>query len=158
MSLGRIPTWKAEFAAGLVLAAIGVFFVIAGSRLPPPDEPGIPGPGTAPFLLGLAIVFFGLATAIPALFRQERGTIALADRKQLIALASLVLGALLFERAGFVLSTFLFLSVGFALLGGASWRRALPAAGLVTMGLWYLFTKLLGVGLPYGVIGEILFR
>ena len=34
----------------------------------------------------------------------------------------------------------------------------MPAAALVSGTLWLLFTKLLGVGLPYGLIGEVLFR
>lgn len=57
-----------------------------------------------------------------------------------------------------MLSTFLFLGAGFTMLGNARWQRALPAAAFVSVLLWLIFTKLLGVGLPFGMIAEILFR
>lgn len=76
----------------------------------------------------------------------------------MVALACLILGAAFFEAAGFLLATFLFLSAGFMMLGDAPWRRAMPAAALVSVLLWLLFTKLLGVGLPFGMIADILFR
>jgi putative tricarboxylic transport membrane protein len=156
--MGHPERWKAEIVAGGLLAALGLGFVRLSLNLPPPDEAGIPGPGTVPLILGAFVAVSGLVMTAGAAFRQDRERMSILDRKQLIALLSLVAGALLFEKAGFVLATFAFLSVGFTLLGGADWRRAMPAAALVSLALWYLFVKLLGVGLPYGVIGEILFR
>jgi putative tricarboxylic transport membrane protein len=78
------------------------------------------------------------------------------NRKLFVAIAMLFAGALLLEPLGFMLSTFLFLTIGFIILGGASWRGALPAAALASTCLWLFFTKLLGVGLPFGRIVEIL--
>lgn len=153
-----LPRWAAELAAGLMLAGTGAFFLIVGGRLPPPDEVGIPGPGTVPMLLGGFVVAMGVVSALRALIRRDAAPVEIAGGKQLVAIAGLLLGAAFFESAGFMLATFLFLLGGFVWLGGADWRRAAPAAALVAAGLWYLFTKLLGVGLPYGVIGEILFR
>jgi putative tricarboxylic transport membrane protein len=78
------------------------------------------------------------------------------NKKLFVAIAMLFAGALLLEPLGFMLSTFLFLSIGFIVMGGASWRGALPAAALASTSLWLFFTKLLGVGLPFGRIVEIL--
>lgn len=153
-----LPRWAAELAISLLVAALGGFFLAAGWRLPPPDEAGIPGPGTVPMLLGGVVLIAGLGNATLALIRRDPVRMEIASGKQVIATAGLALGAALFESAGFMLATFLFLLGGFTLLGGADWRRAAPAAALVSAALWFLFTKLLGVGLPYGVIGEILFR
>lgn len=153
-----VARWKAEVLAGALLAGIGGFFLYFGWRLPPPDEPGVPGPGTVPMLLGAIIVLCGISTALPGFLKADRDHLDLGGAKQGIALAGLILATALFEPAGFMLSTFVFLSSGFILLGGADWKRALPAAALVSGGLWIVFTKLLGVGLPYGVIAEILFR
>ncbi len=86
------------------------------------------------------------------------GGLELGGTKQGVALAGLVLATAFFEAAGFMLSTFLFLSAGFVLLGNARWWRAVPAAGGGLCCLVAHFTKLLGVGLPYGLIAEILFR
>lgn len=154
----RVARWKAEVVAGALLAGVGGFFLSFGWRLPPPDEPGVPGPGTAPILLGAIILLCGAASALVGFLKADRDSLDLGGAKQGLALGGLILATALFEPAGFMLSTFLFLASGFILLGGADWRRALPAAALVSGGLWLVFTKLLGVGLPYGVIADILFR
>ena len=158
MQLLTVSRWKAEVAAGAALASVGAFFVIAALRLPPPDEPGVPGAGTAPLLIGGFIAVCGLISAALALLKRDGTPLDLASGKQAIALAGLILGAALFEAAGFVLATFVFLAVGFTVLGEADWRRAMPAAAFVSLALWLIFTKLLGVGLPYGLIAELLFR
>lgn len=153
-----VKGWKAELLAALFLGAVGGYFIRASSRLPPPDEAGVPGAGTVPGILGGLIVLGALILLVQALRRNREETLELGRWKPAFGLASLILGALIFEPAGFLLSTFLFLTAGFVVLGGAGWTRAAPAAALCATVLWLLFTKLLGVGLPYGLIGEILFR
>ncbi len=155
-----------EAAAGLLLAACGAFFALASSRLPSAPDPSTPGPAAAPGALGVALVLLGLAIAAVALGRRpaiESSTAAAgaepgSGRKLAIAAGLLVACVVAFEPGGFMLSTFVFLLAGFTLLGGADWRAAAPAAAFAAGGLWLFFTKLLGVGLPYGLIGEILFR
>ena len=149
---------KSELIGAALLAGVGGYFLVAGMRLPPPDEPGVPGAGTVPIILGAVIILCAISVAWTAAKTARDQSLDLGGTKQGIALLSLIIGTALFEPAGFMLSTFLFLSAGFVLLGEASWQRALPAAALVSGALWLLFTKLLGVGLPYGLIGEILFR
>jgi putative tricarboxylic transport membrane protein len=153
-----IARWKAELIAGLLLIATGGFFLTFGLRLPPPEEAGVPGPGSAPVALGAVILLCGIAIGVGGLRAADREAVELGGRKQGIALLSLVLAAVLFEPAGFMLATFLFLAAGFVWLGHADWRRGVPAAAVVAVSLWLIFTKLLGVGLPYGLIGEALFR
>lgn len=150
--------WKAEVVGAALLAGVGGFFFFSAWRLPPPDEAGVPGAGTVPMALGALIAICAVAIAIGALRKADQSGLELGGPKQGIALAGLILGTSLFEAAGFMLSTFVFLSAGFILLGHARWQRALPAAALVSSCLWLIFTKLLGVGLPYGLIAEILFR
>ncbi|MCA3654417.1 MAG: tripartite tricarboxylate transporter TctB family protein [Methylobacterium sp.] len=134
------------------------FFFVSARRLPPPDEAGIPGAGTVPAALGLVVLICGLVLAIEAFRKADRAVLDVGGKKQAVALACLILGAAFFEAAGFMLSTFLFLGAGFTMLGNARWQRALPAAAFVSVLLWLIFTKLLGVGLPFGMIAEILFR
>jgi putative tricarboxylic transport membrane protein len=153
-----VKSWKAELLGALCLGAIGAYFVRTSLALPPPDEPGVPGAGTVPMLLGGMIVAGALILLINALRKDRAETLELGNWKPAFGLASLVIGALIFEPAGFLLSTFLFLTAGFVVLGGADWKRAAPAAALCAITLWLLFTKLLGVGLPYGLISESLFR
>jgi putative tricarboxylic transport membrane protein len=153
-----LRTWLSELLAALFLGAVGAFFLRAALALPPPDEAGVPGAGTVPAILGGFIILGALVLAISALRRNRGDRIEIGSSKPLFALASLIIGALIFEPAGFLLSTFIFLTVGFTVLGEADWRKAAPAAALFATLLWLFFTKLLGVGLPYGLIGEVLFR
>lgn len=153
-----VKSWKADVLAALALGAVGAFFIRSSLALPPPDEPGVPGAGSVPLMLGALIAAGALALLVGALFRNREDELELGNWKPAFGLAMLVIGAVLFEPAGFILSTFLFLTAGFTVLGEADWRKAAPAAALCATVLWLIFTKLLGVGLPYGMIGEILFR
>jgi putative tricarboxylic transport membrane protein len=156
---------RVEAATGAVLAVAGGYFTAASWRLGAGPDPSAPGPGAVPGLIGLGLIACGCVIVILALLSLRNvptQTVAAGEtadqgnRKLFVAIAMLFAGALLLEPLGFMLSTFLFLSVGFVVLGGASWRGALPAAALASTSLWLFFTKLLGVGLPFGRIVEIL--
>ncbi len=154
-----------EAACGLGLAAAGGFFATFAWRMPRGPDPSAPGPGVAPLSLGVLLILLGIAVAAVSLMKRSLTAEAVeatpgddGRRKLWIAAALLAACVILFEPAGFMLATFAFLLAGFTQLGGASWRRAAPAAAIAAGGLWLFFTKLLGVGLPYGLIGEILFR
>lgn len=151
-----------EIAVALALAAAGAGFAILALRLPASHEPGIPGPGSAPAFLGLLLAACGLMIAGKAMLQKTTGAwtpAALAPwRKPLTGLILLIACAIALEPLGFILATFLFLIGGFILLGETNWRMAIPAAAVGSTGLWLFFTKLLGVGLPYGLIEQILFR
>jgi putative tricarboxylic transport membrane protein len=154
----HVKSWKAELLVALLMGALGLWFIRASLALPPPEEAGVPGPGSVPMLLGGFITFGALVLLVTALLRDRGESLELGNWKPAFGLASLVIGALIFEPAGFLLATFLFLTAGFVVLGEARISRAAPAAALCATVLWLIFTKLLGVGLPYGLIGEVLFR
>jgi putative tricarboxylic transport membrane protein len=155
-----------EAALGCAIAAIGAFFALFAWRLPTSHDPSAPGPGFAPGGLGILLIALGAALAVSALAKAvpegapaaPSAEEALGRRKIAIATALLAACVMLFEPLGFLLSTFLFLSAGFVFLGEVSWRVSAPAAAFAAMALWLFFTKLMGVGLPYGLIAEILFR
>jgi putative tricarboxylic transport membrane protein len=158
--------WKHNLLAkaiGLLFGLGGLFFGRAAWRLPGSGEVGIPGPGAAPGFLALILIFCGAVLTVLA-FRNADAPSAGAPSAEAgdgykVPVATLLLlgGALLLEPLGFMLSTFLFLAIGFMYLGNAQWRIALPTAAVVAIFFWLIFTKLLGVGLPYGRIVEILF-
>lgn len=162
MSEGKATSPRLEIGIAGALIAFGGALAVAARRLPAGAEANVPGPGAAPGMLGLVLVACGLTVAVSA-WRNLRAA-DLGDTrddgvaKALLAVA-LVGGAILaLEPLGFLLTSVLFLSAGFIWLGHAQWTVALPAAALASSGLWLFFTKLLGVGLPYGLIAEILFR
>ena len=151
-----------EIAVAAFLALVGLGFAGLAWRLPGSAEPGVPGSATAPLFLGLLLIGCALTVIARAFFKVASGAIQAGDFTQFrqagIGLALLMACAFTLEPFGFILATFLFLVAGFMLLGHTPWRMALPAAATGSLGLWLIFTKLLGVGLPYGLIEEILFR
>ena len=146
-----------EVLAGGTLLAVGSAFAVMANRLPASTDPGVPGPGGVPFALGLAIAALGCLIAVKGLFASGV-TIVLAERKALISTALLCACLVLLEAAGFMLASFLFLFFGFWLIGDADWRRSFAAAAVGASGLWLMFTKALGVGLPYGSLVGTLFK
>jgi hypothetical protein len=164
------PSWFDAFI-GFLLLFIGGYFANASWRLPAGPDPSAPGPGVAPGLLGIALVLCGAALTLQAVIAKSKrqpanetkpeanASDATKDmrRKPVIAIILLTACATLLESFGFMLSTFLFLFAGFILLGNARWQAAISAAAITSVSLWLFFTKLLGVGLPFGRLVEILF-
>jgi putative tricarboxylic transport membrane protein len=156
MSL-NIRASTGEIIAGAALLAVGLAFAVMAGWLPATTDPGVPGPGGMPFALGIAIAGLGSIIGIKGLVASG-GTIVLAERKALISVALLCACLVMLEAAGFMLASFLFLFFGFWLIGDADWRASVAAAAIAAGGLWLMFTKALGVGLPYGALIETLFR
>jgi putative tricarboxylic transport membrane protein len=156
MSL-NIRASTGEVLAGGALLAIGTGFTVMSNQLPASTDPGVPGPGGMPFALGLVIAALGCLIGIKGLVASG-GMIVLAERKALISVALLSACLVLLEAAGFMLASFLFLFFGFWLIGDADWRASFAAAAIAAGGLWLMFTKALGVGLPYGALIETLFK
>jgi putative tricarboxylic transport membrane protein len=165
VSAADLTQRRVEAAIGSALVLSGGYFTAASWRLGAGPDPSAPGPGAVPGLLGLGLMGCGLVIAASALLALrnthgepiEPAEPVTGNGKLFVAIAMLLSGALLLEPLGFMLSTFLFLTIGFVVLGGASWRGALPSAALASTSLWLFFTKLLGVGLPFGRLVEILF-
>lgn len=53
--------------------------------------------------------------------------------------------ALLLLPLGFLLSTFLFLVLGSLILGERRWISMILAAGIASVGIWYLVQQVLGI-------------
>lgn len=154
----RLRVATGEILGGGLLLATGAGFALLSSGLPASTDPGVPGSGGIPFVLGLVIAGLGLIIGCRGFMAADGRLIEIADGKALIS-AGLLLGCyLFFEAAGFMAVSFVFLFLGFWLLGEADWRSSLAAAAIVAGGLWLTFTKALGVGLPFGTLAEVLFR
>jgi putative tricarboxylic transport membrane protein len=170
MRIGIRPADRLDAAVAGVIALFGIYFILASNKLPAGPEPTVPGPAAAPGFLGALLLGCGLLLIVRVVFNRGEDTSPTsapleadavdpsARLKPVLAIGLLVASALLLEPLGFMLSTFLFLFAGFVWLGDANWRVALPTAAVASASLWLFFTKLLGVGLPYGSIVEVLFR
>ena len=125
--------------------------VLLGSRDLPLGRLAFPGPGFMPVLLavlllacGLAIVLFGSRSRQVLDFDWQESRRA--------ALVFLIIGltAFAFQQLGFVLAIGLMLFVLVALVERQGVLFGLAFAVTVTLGSFYLFTRVLGANLPRG--------
>src|SRR3954471_12352090 len=149
---------------GLFLVGLGAAAAYGGWRLPP--VPGQPvGPNVFPLGIGIGPALCGLAIAfgIGHTFEEEeeiipfQGGEAPAPRGKLYGLRALLPPALLLfyvaaaDRLGFIITAALIVYATAASLG-ARWRLALPLAALAPIAIHLIFSKLLRVPLPIGLL------
>lgn len=153
MARGEVASWAGEAACGAVLAVTGLAFAWGAGRMQMVDE-GVPGPGMAPFFLGVMLAGLGAMISGAAIIRRARDAVLVLvlDRETLLAIFLLSTAVIMFERIGYAVSTFLFLWSSFVLIGREPLLPAALFAGTATILTWALFVKALGVALPIGIL------
>lgn len=156
----RLP----DRVTGLFLVGLGAASAYGGWRLPP--VPGQPvGPNVFPLVIGLGLAACGLAITfgIGHSFEEEEEIIpfeggeAPAPQGRLYGLRALLPPALLLfyvlvaDRVGFILTAAIIVYVTSTALG-ARWKLALPLAVLAPIAIHLIFSKLLRVPLPIGLL------
>lgn len=156
----RLP----DRVTGLFLVGLGAAAAYGGWRLPP--VPGQPvGPNVFPLVIGIGLALCGLAIAfgIGHTFEEEEeivpfeGGAAPAPQGKLYGLRALLPPALLIfyvvvaERVGFILTAAIIVYVTATALG-ARWKLAIPLAALAPIAVHLIFSKLLRVPLPIGLL------
>jgi putative tricarboxylic transport membrane protein len=156
----RLP----DRVTGLFLVGLGAAAAYGGWKLPP--VPGQPvGPNVFPLVIGIGLALCGLAIAfgIGHTFEEEEeivpfeGGAAPAPQGKLYGLRALLPPALLIfyvvvaERVGFILTAAIIVYVTATALG-ARWKLALPLTVGAPIVIHLIFSKLLRVPLPIGLL------
>jgi putative tricarboxylic transport membrane protein len=138
----------------LVWTAIGVAILVASTTLRVGTWSN-PGPGFLPLITGVIIGALGVSVSVQEWSRRRRtgqGLLVLPPGLNLpvvgLALAALFAYALLLERIGYLLVTFLFLTLMLRFMGALRWGPVLATAILSTVGSYVLFSVWLRVPLP----------
>ena len=156
----RLP----DRVTGLFLVGLGAAAAYGGWLLPP--VPGQPvGPNVFPLVIGSGLALCGLAIAfgVGHSFEEEEELIPVEGgetpppQSKLYGLRALLPPALLLfyvavaDRVGFIVTAAIIVFVTATALG-ARWRIALPLAALAPIGIHLIFSKLLRVPLPIGLL------
>jgi putative tricarboxylic transport membrane protein len=156
----RLP----DRVTGPVLFALGGAAAYGGWLLPP--VPGQPvGPNVFPLVIGTGLALCGLAITfgIGSTFEEEEAIVPIEGGEakpppgKLYGLRALLPPALLLfyvavaDRLGFIITAGLIVYATATALG-ARWRLALPLAVLAPIGIHLIFSKLLRVPLPIGLL------
>ena len=150
---------------GLFLVGLGAAAAYGGWQLPP--VPGQPvGPNVFPLVIGTGLALCGLAIAfgIGHSFEEEEELIPVeggqptpppAGRfyglRALLPPALLLFYVVVADRLGFIITAALIVFVTSTALG-ARWKLSLPLAVLAPIGIHLIFSKLLRVPLPAGLL------
>jgi len=144
---------RGQLLVGLFWIGLAAF-VVYGIRKLPPAEPGGLGPATFPKILAVGLV--GLvalywiqsfkAAKIPSSRNDAGGSIIKSACLSALAFIS----SLLWEPVGALPVLVLLSIVELRWVEGFSWPRVLTVGLVLSVGMWAVFTQLLGVSLPLG--------
>jgi putative tricarboxylic transport membrane protein len=156
------PSWAGPRAVGFGLLAIGVVALIATAAIPAArDGWSLDGPRFFPLLAALGLIVSSAAFLARTVVRQdvELARHAAEEAREtdwrLVGLvAALLLGYVTaFEALGYIASTAVFFTLAARVLGSRSPVRDAVAGAALAVALDFVFTQLLAVRLPAGLLG-----
>jgi len=116
-----------------------------------------PGPGLMPFLIGLFLLLISLYSFMRSLLRKGDREETLIEERSTVSfwrvgfvLLSLLAFALLLEKIGYLITSFLILAFLFRSTGSKGWRFALITSGVTALATYFVFTYL-GLRFPTGI-------
>jgi putative tricarboxylic transport membrane protein len=148
---------KYDFITSIIWMGLGIIVVISSYRLKL-GSLGNPGAGLMPFVLGISLSLCSIPILIGSLTTKERerheGIWSGIEFKKLILVPVSLIGyAMILEKVGFLVATFLLLFTLFKIIGSRRWSFALAVSILVVLLSYLLFVTLLKVEMPSGIWG-----
>jgi hypothetical protein len=150
---------RSQLVAGLVVAAIGAFALIAGWGL---DFGALrrPGPGFFPLSLSVLLIAAGIAIAWRAAAsvlagRGEPWPDRAGARRVVTMIAALSAMTLFFESLGFVACAAGVTFVMLRFVGGRGWVTSAVFGVVLAACLYLIFARWLGVDLPAGILARL---
>lgn len=117
-----------------------------------------PGPGFMPFYIGVLLLIISLYLLLRYILKKgDRGETAKKDQSQIdlwkiaIVVASLIAYSLFLERLGFLIATFILVTLLFKTAGMRRWSFTFMSSVLTVLVTYFLFTYL-GLNFPKGIL------
>jgi|MudIll2142460700_1097286.scaffolds.fasta_scaffold572524_2 hypothetical protein len=146
---------KTNIYSSLFLMFFGVAICIYSTHLSLYGRRG-PGPGFMSFGIGGLLFLLSAYLFLKNLFLAKRegvGSAIFRNKKvNIFVLGSLIFYALFLEILGFLVDSFLVLSLLFAVSRSLKWYSIIVISFLISVVSYILFSKILNVGLPAGVL------
>ena len=156
------PSWAAPRATALGLLAIGVVALLATFAIPPGrDGWATTGARFFPLLVSIGLIFLGFALLLRStvLSDEELGRHAAEEAAETdwttpaVLMAMLVAYVLALEPVGYVVATALLFPAAARALGSRALARDIVSGVVFAVAVDLLFTRLLAVPLPIGIVG-----
>lgn len=146
---------KNDFIGGCLFIALGLFIFTQTSTYPSLEK-GHPGPDLFPNILAILFIGFGLALILKARRLPPKTEMPSSTPKR-ITNAFFVVGiiaayVILVNRVGFLITSAILLFILMKKLGVTLFKSAITSV-FITLFINLLFSKILRVPLPYGILG-----
>ncbi|RPJ43021.1 MAG: tripartite tricarboxylate transporter TctB family protein [Deltaproteobacteria bacterium] len=138
---------------GIILCAVGIYYLIEGINLPPAAIGDPLGPLVFPTILGLSMIGCGVWLAVRPGPRTNQPVLSRRTFPQVLLLFALLL---LYSAAipwmGYLFSTSLFVFLTSFLMGERSWFKGVAISVIFSAGIFFLFIRVLTIPLPLGFL------
>jgi len=147
---------EADRIGGLIILALGAGYLLAAISMPSATIGDPLGHKTFPIILGGLMIFLGVSLLAKPGWDKEFSP--LKSTFFIVILLGGILGAYGYSLPilGYPLGTFLFLFITSRLMGERSWILGLLLSAIVSLVIYSLFTKILDIPLPLGVIPKLM--
>jgi len=121
-------------------------------------EMNAPGPGFFPFSLGTVMGILSLIAFYQAIRSKEAGVVTLRKERIrwwniIVILGALVAYTLSIERTGFMINTFLLITLMLKVVEPQSWKKSILGGLITAIASDLAFNVLLGAQIPTGLLG-----
>jgi putative tricarboxylic transport membrane protein len=136
--------------ASLIFLVVGLAFIVESRKISENAYGSNIGPDIFPLGLGILLMILSLRLFYETFrYQTKKGErLALDYKSFLIILVSAVLYGWFLESVGYVITTFLFLVIGFQVIERGGWLKTLLISGCFSFGVYYLFVEVLNGTLP----------
>jgi hypothetical protein len=143
-----------HFFAGLFWLAVAILVFVGVAPLPE-AEGGVIGPASFPRTLGFSLLILVIFYWVQSrqeekveIFGEETGAVS-----RVVLLLALSYGTVyLWEVVGALPMLILLCAVELKWVEGYPWKKVVPVGLILSAGIWLVFTRFLGVSLPYGIL------
>jgi putative tricarboxylic transport membrane protein len=134
----------------LLFLIVGLAFVVESRKISESAYGSNVGPDVFPLGLGIILILLSLRLFYETFrYPSQTGKRSKLDyNKFLIIFLSAVLYGLFLDKVGYVITTFLFLVIGFQVMEKGRWWKTILIATFFSYGVYYLFVQVLNGNLP----------
>jgi putative tricarboxylic transport membrane protein len=143
----------ADRIAAVVVLVVAVLYMRLALGYRGATVADVVGPSAYPLLIGGLMTLLALVQLARPGRDAAAGPFWTRHGRVILTVAALFAYVRLLEPAGFLLSTFVYLTLSHRWLGERAWWRAAGVGLALTMGLWLLFDRTLDLNLPVGLLG-----
>lgn len=136
--------------ASIAFLAIGTAAIVQSRHISDSAYGSNVGPSMFPMGLGILLVLLSIRLFVETLryAKGQKKSLNLDYKRFLIILVAAILYGFFLEDIGYILSTFLFLLVGFQTMEKGKWISSLLISGVFSGGVYYVYVKILQGTLP----------